>query len=76
MLIGSQNMEWNLLLWKRLTIFGFAYGFREGFRVRIRFTNKNKDGSVSSCRFDRCKEGLWKKGEKYAYEGKNPESRV
>ena len=50
--------------------FWLAYGFREGFGVRIRFTNKNKNGIVSSCRFVCCKEGLRKKEKKYTYEGK------
>jgi len=36
--------------------FYLAYALREGFGVRVRFTNRKKDGSVSSCRFVCCKE--------------------
>lgn len=72
----SSNVDWKPRLGMKFDTmeeaeqFWLAYGFREGFGVRIRFTNKNKHGDVSSCRFVCCKEGLRKKEKKYAYEGK------
>jgi len=72
----SSNVDWKPRLGMEFDImeeaeqFWLAYGFREGFGVRIRFTNKNKHAIVSSCRFVCCKERLQKKEKKYAYEGK------
>jgi len=60
--MGFDNMEEAKQFW-------LAYGLRVGFGIRVRFTNKKKDGSVTSCRFVCCKEGLKNTGNKNAYEG-------
>jgi len=61
--MGFDNMEEAKQFW-------LAYGLRVGFGIRVRFTNKKKNDSVTSCRFVCCKEGLKNTGNKNAYEGK------
>jgi len=61
--MGFDNMEEAKQFW-------LAYGLRVGFRVRVHFTNKKKDDSVTSCRLVCCKEGLKNKGNKKTYEEK------
>ncbi|XP_024634403.1 protein FAR1-RELATED SEQUENCE 5-like [Medicago truncatula] len=74
--MASSNEDWKPRLGMEFDTreeaeqFYLAYGLREGFGVRVRFTNRKKDGSVSSCRFVCCKEGIRKKEDKCAYEGK------
>ncbi|XP_024629942.1 protein FAR1-RELATED SEQUENCE 5-like [Medicago truncatula] len=74
--MASSNDDWKPRLGMKFDTreeaeqFYLAYGLREGFGVRVRFTNWKKDGSVSSCRFVCCKEGIRKKEDKCAYEGK------
>ncbi|XP_045823346.1 protein FAR1-RELATED SEQUENCE 5-like [Trifolium pratense] len=51
--------------------FWVDYGGRLGFGVRKQYTHKKKDGSISSCRFVCCKEGL-RKPDKRDYKTINP----
>ncbi|XP_039686153.1 protein FAR1-RELATED SEQUENCE 5-like [Medicago truncatula] len=48
-----------------------TYGGKVGFGVRKDYTHRKKDGSVSSCRFVCCKEGM-RKPDKRDYKTKNP----
>ncbi|XP_058782736.1 protein FAR1-RELATED SEQUENCE 5-like [Vicia villosa] len=61
----STNIDWKLMIGMEFDSseapfqFWLAYGAHIGFGVRKRYVNKNKKtGSISSCRFVCCKEGL------------------
>ncbi|XP_058752672.1 protein FAR1-RELATED SEQUENCE 5-like [Vicia villosa] len=61
----SKNIDWKPMIGMEFDSseaafqFWLAYGAHVGFGVRKRYVNKNKKtGSISSCRFVCCKEGL------------------
>jgi len=62
MVFGSFEDAWEF--WR-------TYGGKVGFRVRKDYTHRKKDGSVSSCRFVCCKEGI-RMPDKRDHKTKNP----